>query len=144
MITKTKRKLFWITDFESVEPADMVYRLDFKEGNRSDEASYQQIYQDYGWQYVATCNNFSIFRKALSTDQEDQIYSDRDSQYQMVKLIFRRCYLLVLGIYLLVLATMIGREPSFVFGFSTVLVPLLMYLGWRFYQLKKLLKGIVK
>lgn len=168
MTTKTEWNLFWITDFEAeepylsdmhakgwqlksiglnqfynfeqVEPADMVYRLDFKEGTRRDEASYRQIYQDYGWEYVTTCNNFSIFRKVPSADQEDQIYSDRESQYEMVKRIFRRRYLLLLGIYLLIFALMIGNEPSFVLGVSLTVLPLLIYLTWRFYQLKEKMK----
>ena len=92
METKTECRVFFITDFnqqahylsnmhkkgwklvkiswslfyhfEKCEPEDVVYQVDFKESKNKDRKSYLRMYEDYGWEFVTSCQNFVIFRKA--------------------------------------------------------------------------------
>lgn len=91
METKTECKVFFITDFnqqaqyltemhrkgwgltkirwsffyhfEKCQPEDVVYQVDFKESKNKDRKSYLRMYEDYGWEFVTSCQSFIIFRK---------------------------------------------------------------------------------
>ena len=50
--------------FESCEPEDVIYRLDFK--NNAENPEYMQMVCDFGWEYVAKCTGWLYFRKPAS------------------------------------------------------------------------------
>ncbi|AUC90758.1 TPA: DUF2812 domain-containing protein [Streptococcus suis] len=164
METKTECKVFFITDFsqqadylsemhqqgwklvkiswlffyhfEKCQPEEVVYQVDFKESKNKDRENYLHMYEDYGWEFVISCQNFVIFRKvAVKGDLE--IYGDRESKVEFVKTIFQRRYLPSLGLYGILLGTSLGSRPSFVLGISIIYIPLLLLLGLRFYRLVK-------
>lgn len=62
----------------------MVYQLDFA-GTSKD---YLQLYQDYGWQYCVSCDNWNYFRKpqaAMNDPIDSQLFSDQDSKRLFVQ-----------------------------------------------------------
>lgn len=124
--------------FEACEPADVVYKMDFKPNTEKDTESYRQLYQDYGWEYVTVCNNFYIFRKSNVADGDLDIFSDENSKQAMIKQIFRRRFLLALAIYLVVFSIgWIFKLTQFTLGVAITAIPLSLYLAYRFYQLQK-------
>lgn len=124
--------------FEACEPADVVYKIDFKPNTEKDIESYRQLYQDYGWEYVATCNNFYIFRKSDVEDSDLEIFSDEASKQAMVKQIFRRRFLLIVFLYLVALSLgFFAKSLEFALGIAVTALPFTIYLAYRFYQLKK-------
>ena len=77
--------------FESCEPADVVYRLDFKNDEQSDD--YLQMAEDFGWEYFAQCFGWLYFRKpaeSAEAEGEDELFSDNASRVEMVSQIVRR------------------------------------------------------
>lgn len=164
METKTECKVFFITDFnhqarylsdmhkkgwklvkiswslfyhfEKCEPEDVVYQVDFKESKNKDRESYLRMYEDYGWEFVTSCQSFIIFRK-LAKFGGLELYGDRESKLEFVKTIFQRRYLLSLGLYFILLGTNMSSHPGFVLGISLIYIPLLLLLGLRFYRMIK-------
>ena len=50
--------------FERCEPEDVVYRLDYKNGEESGE--YFQLFRDYGWENCGRCLGWLFFRKSAA------------------------------------------------------------------------------
>ena len=70
--------------FERGLPEKVVYQLDFA-GTSKD---YLQLYQDYGWQYCGSCDNWNYFRKpqaAMNDPIDSQLFSDQDSKRLFVQ-----------------------------------------------------------
>ncbi|HEM5424523.1 TPA: DUF2812 domain-containing protein, partial [Streptococcus suis] len=95
-----------------------------------------RMYEDYGWEFVVSCQNFNVFRKPAKMG-ELELYGDRESKVEFVKTIFQRRYLLSLGLYGILLGTSLGSSPGFVLGISIIYIPLLLLLGIRFYRMVK-------
>lgn len=70
--------------FERGLSEKVVYQLDFA-GTSKD---YLQLYQDYGWQYCGSCDNWNYFRKpqaAMNDLIDSQLFSDQDSKRLFVQ-----------------------------------------------------------
>lgn len=95
------------------------------------------MYEDYGWEFVTSCQNFIIFSKA-AVKGDLEIYGDRESKLVFVKTIIQRRYLLCLGLYF-ILIVMNQNEHHYVFTFvlSAIYIPLLLLIGYRFYRMMK-------
>ena len=71
--------------FESCEPEDVIYRLDFK--NDKQTSDYMQMLSDFGWEYFEDCLGWLYFRKPAdqAQAQEDgELFSDRASKLDFV------------------------------------------------------------
>ena len=76
--------------FEKCEPEDVVYRLDFSDASGTERGIYQQMFTDYGWEYLFDSAGFSYFRKnADAEDRNTEIFNDDNSRYELMKKIFR-------------------------------------------------------
>ncbi len=76
--------------FESCEPQDVIYRLDFKNSEQTDE--YMQMLKDFGWEYFGHCVGWLYFRKAAedaASEGEGELFSDSASKAEMVSHILR-------------------------------------------------------
>lgn len=122
--------------FEECQPEEVVYQLDFRPDKQEEQSVYEQMYRDYGWEFVGNCNHFGIFRKR-ATDGDTSLYSDMDSKKAMVARIFKRRYLLSLAIYIIVVLLNFRHSPRFALGVSTIYLPLLIFVGYRFRRLFK-------
>lgn len=71
--------------FESCEPEDVVYRLDYKNSEQTDE--YMQIIRDYGWDYCGNNLGWLYFRKSahsFESEADGELFSDNVSRVEMV------------------------------------------------------------
>lgn len=71
--------------FEECVPEEVSYRLEFNKGKVTDD--YLQMYEDYGWEYIAECMNWSYFRKPVvesAVEGENEIFSDDESRLNMI------------------------------------------------------------
>ncbi len=71
--------------FESCEPEDVIYRLDYK--NADQTAEYMQMLKDFGWEYCGKCFGWLYFRKpasAAETEEDGELFSDNASRVEMV------------------------------------------------------------
>ena len=71
--------------FEECVPEEVSYRLEFNKGKVTDD--YLQMYEDYGWEYIGECMNWSYFRKLVvksAVEGENEIFSDDESRLNMI------------------------------------------------------------
>ena len=60
--------------FEKCQPEQASYQLDFYPMEKSERASYLQLFKDCGWEHITDFNGFSYFRKLHSGIESDASY----------------------------------------------------------------------
>lgn len=71
--------------FEECEPKDVIYRLDYKNSEQTEE--YMQMLRDFGWEYFANCMGWLYFRKPADeaeSEQDGELFSDNASRVDLV------------------------------------------------------------
>ena len=92
--------------FEKCQPEQVSYQLDFYPMEKSERASYLQLFKDCGWEHITDFNGFSYFRKlhsGIELDAEFEIYNDAAGKLAMVKRILTRRMLPILLLFLALL-----------------------------------------
>lgn len=92
--------------FEKCHPEQVSYQLDFYPMEKSERASYLQLFKDCGWEHITDFNGFSYFRKlhsGIESDTEFEIYNDAAGKLAMVKRILTRRMLPILLLFLALL-----------------------------------------
>ena len=87
-IMKIKAPCFYT--FESCEPEDVIYRLDFRNTEKPED--YLQMVSDFGWEHIGDCLGWMYFRRPADTaasEEEGELFSDNESKAEMVKNIVR-------------------------------------------------------
>lgn len=76
--------------FESCEPEDVVYQLDYNQEGIKEKAEYVQMFADCGWEYLQDAFGYSYFRKPANEMQgEESIFCDEESRLEMMKRVFK-------------------------------------------------------
>ena len=104
--------------FEKCHPEQVSYQLDFYPMEKSERASYLQLFKDCGWEHITDFNSFSYFRKAhseIESNAEFEIYNDAAGKLAMVKRILTRRMLPIL----LLLLALLPVFSKFVAGGSS-------------------------
>jgi hypothetical protein len=87
--------------FEQCAPEDVIYRLDYKNANASDD--YMQMFADFGWEYAGKCVGWLYFRKAASQvdgETEGELFSDNESKGNMIQQVISTRMLPILVLFL--------------------------------------------
>ena len=136
--------------FEKCHPEQVSYQLDFYPMEKSERASYLQLFKDCGWEHITDFNSFSYFRKAYSeieSDAEFEIYNDAAGKLAMVKRILTRRMLPILLLFLALLpgfskfvsgGSSFSWEVFLIFIIDWVLLIVfaiqISYIFWRLFQ----------
>ena len=140
--------------FEKCHPEQVSYQLDFYPMEKSERASYLQLFKDCGWEHITDFNSFSYFRKAhseIESNAEFEIYNDAAGKLAMVKRILTRRMLPILLLFLLIFSALLPVFSQFVSGASSfswelfllVLIDFILltinaiqisYILWRLFQ----------
>ena len=144
--------------FEKCQPEQVSYQLDFYPMEKSERASYLQLFKDCGWEHITDFNSFSYFRKAhseIESDAEFEIYNDAAGKLAMVNRILRLRLvpsLLLLIIHIPFLFILLDRSNTFdlwkflVVGFdiflSLILLLIVAYISWKLWHKKKELSNL--
>ncbi len=106
--------------FESCEPADVIYRLDYK--NDESSGDYLQMARDFGWEYVLRCVGWLYFRKPAEeaeSEAEGELFSDNGSRVEMVSRIVKTRFLPLAVIFLCcVLPNLLNAFNGYMGGWS--------------------------
>ncbi len=88
----TKIGNFGFYHFESCEPEDVVYRIDFNPDASADRENYLRMYEDYGWECAARVEDTFYFRKTAdaAVPESTEIFSDSESRLAMMRAIARK------------------------------------------------------
>ena len=136
--------------FEKCHPEQVSYQLDFYPMEKSERASYLQLFKDCGWEHITNFNSFSYFRKPYSgveSDAEFEIYNDAAGKLAMVKKILTMRMLPILLLFsalLPVFSKFVSGGSSFSWGMFLIVIidcTLLIvftiqisYIFWRLFQ----------
>ena len=71
-------------EFKSIEPADYVYRLDYKTTSEKDMSEYKEIFAQSGWEHVCSFMNWQYLRIPSNLFTVD-IYTDKASQIEKLR-----------------------------------------------------------
>ncbi len=120
--------------FEECTPQDMIYRLDFKNGEQRED--YLQMFRDYGWEYVTSCVGWLYFRKAASevqAENDGEIFSDGETKVAMIQHIMRTRMFPIAAVFLCCvvpgwICTITGGAFYLKTGFILFSVLLLLYI----------------
>lgn len=76
--------------FESCEPEDVVYQLDYNQEGLKHKEEYVQMFKDCGWEYLQDAFGYSYFRKPASEmNGEEHIFCDDESRMEMLNRVFK-------------------------------------------------------
>ena len=144
--------------FEKCHSEQVSYQLDFYPMEKSERASYLQLFKDCGWEHITDFNSFSYFRKAHSeveSNAEFEIYNDATGKLSMVNRILRLRLvpvLLLLAIHIPFLFISLDRSNTFdlwkflVVGLdiflSLILLLIVAYISWKLWHKKKELSDL--
>ena len=144
--------------FEKCHPEQVFYQLDFYPMEKSERASYLQLFKDCGWEHITDFNSFSYFRKAhseIESNAEFEIYNDAAGKLAMVNRILRLRLvpvLLLLAIHIPLLFMLLDRSNTFdLWKFlavgldiflSLILLLIVSYIGWKLWNKKKELSDL--
>ena len=144
--------------FEKCQPEQVSYQLDFYPMEKSERASYLQLFKDCGWEHITDFNSFSYFRKAhseIESNAEFEIYNDVAGKLAMVNRVLRLRLvpvLLLLAIHIPFLLKLLNRSNAYglwgflVVGFdiflSLILLLMVVYISWKLWHKKKELSNL--
>ena len=144
--------------FEKCQPEQVSYQLDFYPMEKSERASYLQLFKDCGWEHITDFNSFSYFRKAhseIESNAEFEIYNDAAGKLAMVNRILRLRLvpvLLLLAIHIPFPFILLDRSDTFdLWKFlavgldiflSLILLLIVSYIGWKLWHEKKKLSDL--
>ena len=144
--------------FEKCHPEQVFYQLDFYPMEKSERASYLQLFKDCGWEHITDFNSFSYFRKAhseIESNAEFEIYNDVAGKLAMVNRILRLRLvpvLLLLAIHIPFLLKLLNRSNTFdLWKFlavgldiflSLIILLIVSYIGWKLWHKKKELSDL--
>ena len=136
--------------FEKCHPEQVSYQLDFYPMEKSERASYLQLFKDCDWEHITDFNGFSYFRKlhsGIESDAEFEIYNDAAGKLAMVKRILTRRMLPILLLFLALLpvfskfvsgGSSFSWEVFLIFIIDGVLLIVhaiqISYIFWRLFQ----------
>ena len=124
--------------FESGEPADIVYRLDYRSYFKMDNEDYLELFRDAGWEYVGEMSGWHYFRKGAQPGEELEIYTDAESKISKYQRLLAFLAILMLPLTM-ALITMRGRSPFFIIiPIFTLYVYALIRILIRINQLKRI------
>lgn len=114
--------------FESCEPQDIIYRLDYKNSDQNQE--YMQIVKDFGWEYFMQRLGWLYFRKPadeIESEDEGELFSDNESRVDMVRKIVNTRLIPTATIFL---CCLMPNLPNAVFKNTGVFIDLFVVLFW--------------
>jgi len=127
-----------VYDFEPGEPADFVYRLDYRSHFKMDKEDYLQLFRDAGWEYIGEMTGWQYFRKQAQPGEELEIYTDAESKISKYQRLLAFLAILMLPLFM-ALITMRGRFPFFIiFPLFLLYVYALIRILVRIDQLKRI------
>jgi hypothetical protein len=80
-----KRVGFFNYTFEKGQPADYIYRFDFKVMGKDDLEDYKSMFEDAGWKCIGNFSSWFYFRADSNQDPDRELYSNNRSKMEKYK-----------------------------------------------------------
>jgi hypothetical protein len=97
--------------FARGEARDMVYRLDFVQSNKKDEA-YFQLFRDAGWEHAGEMLGWQYWRKEVKPGETPEIFTDIESKVRKYQRLrgFLAIVFLPVAMYIFNMRTFFGNR----------------------------------
>lgn len=137
-----------IYSFESCQPEDVIYQLDYNQEGLTHKEEYLQMFSDCGWEYLQDFVGYSYFRKPVSRmDAEEEIFCDDASRLDMMRRVIRGRMLPMAAILFCVIIPQLFMQNAetgirgvlfWVFAvFLVVYLALFISFGYQFWKYRK-------
>lgn len=139
----------YVFRFEACTPEEYVYELDYMPKGADERRQYLTMFQDYGWEHVSDCKQFSYFRKRAGEASQgggQSLFSDNESRMDLARRIFRRRMLpisILLLVSLLPLVIVAARNHTDAFDIALYVVYAIV-LAWDAYALARSARGFAR
>ena len=132
--------------FQKCDREDVVYQIDFNPDERQKD-EYIQLYSDFGWQFVTERDGRFYFCKSGRCEDENTIFSDRETKSVMCHKIIRRKLIgfIPISIISIIIIGLLIFFHNLVPFFLTATVSM-VFIGWLIITLctKKYIYGLLK
>ncbi len=143
--------------FDSCEPQNVTYRLDYNQEGINNKTDYVQMFSDCGWNYLFDFVGYSYFYKKGANNQErEEIFCDDASRLDMMKRVFRGR---MIPLIILFVCVILPQLFTYIFGYGlsgrfqdlfsiTFMILAILYLiifsamSYQFYQYQKQISPI--
>ena len=71
--------------FEQAEPAEVVYRMDWRSPKKAERAEYLGLFRDAGWEHAGECGGWHYFRTQAGDGPPPEIHTDAESRMDMFR-----------------------------------------------------------
>ena len=127
-----------VYDFESGEPEDVVYRLDYPSYSKIDKEDYQQLFKDAGWDYVGEMSGWYYFRKGAQPGEELEIYTDAESKISKYQRLLVFAAILTLPLFMAIINTRGGFLFFIIVPLFLIYIYMIIRILIRINQLKRI------
>lgn len=113
--------------FTAIEPAEYIYRLDYKTTPEKDMEEYKAIFEESGWEHVGSYLGWQYLRIPREQYTVD-IYSDKASQIEKLRRMTMTVSGLLIPLFIMVVVLDINEIEAFErynLGFMNVVFPFL-------------------
>jgi len=124
--------------FESGEPKDFVYRLDYPGSDKMDKGDYLQLFMDTNWEFIEERTGWYYFRQPAQSDQELEIYTDADSKISKYQRLLAYALIILLPLIVSMITTRGGFWFLIIFPLFLIWVYIFARIWIRINQLKRI------
>ncbi len=124
--------------FESGEPEDFVYRLDYPGSYKLDREDYLQLFMDTNWEFIEERTGWYYFRQPAQSDQELHIYTDAESKISKYQRLLAFAFVIMMPLFLGVINTRGDSWFFIIFPLFLIWVYIFARISIRINQLKRI------
>jgi len=118
--------------FVKGEPADVVYRLDYRSAAKGERDEYLGLFKDAGWEHVGECGTWHYFRIASGAGPAPEIHTDPESKIAMFRRLLAALAVVSVAVWVPFLTGLADRSRPHTFwysirGFQIVILAFFVY-----------------
>jgi hypothetical protein len=98
--------------FERAEPAEVVFRLDWRNPKKAERDEYLSLFRDAGWEHAGEIGGWHYFRTPAGDGPPPEIHTDRESRMEMYRRLLGFLAIILAAVWVPFLAN-IGRRPPY-------------------------------
>lgn len=124
--------------FESGEPQNLVYRLDYPGSYKMDREDYLQLFMDANWEFIKERTGWYYFRQPAQPDNDLEIYTDAESKINKYQRLLAFALIIMSSLFFGVLNTRGDFWFFIIFPLFLLWAYIFARIGIRINQLKRI------
>ena len=125
-------------DFESGEPEDFVYRLDYPSYSKMNKEDYLQLFRDANWEFIGERTGWYYFRQPAQSGEDLEIYTDAESKISKYQRLLFFAAILTLPLFMALINTRGGFLFFIIIPLFLIYIYMIIRILIRINQLKRI------